>query len=67
MGFIVKCVNHDRKIIIIYDDQDFQRKLFLKMIHSSGHWGFKRVGNLVIGCILEFGCIVYHYCATFRS
>jgi hypothetical protein len=52
VGSIAKCVNHDGKIMIIYDDQDFQRKLPKKMIQSSGHWRFKRVGNLVIGHIL---------------
>ncbi len=53
--------------MITYHDQDFQMKVFFKMIHNSGHWGFKRVGNLVMDHILELGCIVEHYCVTHRS
>lgn len=30
------------------------------MIHNNGHWGFERVGNLIIGHIFELGCIIEH-------
>jgi hypothetical protein len=30
------------------------------MIQSNGHWGFERMGNLVIGHILELGGTTKH-------
>jgi hypothetical protein len=54
MGFIIKCVNHDGKIMITYDDQDFQRKFLKKMIHNSGHWDLKEWLMFLYYCILLF-------------
>jgi hypothetical protein len=58
VGSIAKCVNRDGKITIIYDDQDFQRKLIQKKwFKVVGIGGFKRMGKLITCHILELGCI----------